>query len=164
LRRRSWLLRLGVAGRIRAGNGSRARDLIRATAIRRLAEVVIDVDGDAGVGSAVRAGEGDEVAAGVCAGAGDLDLGALHVELGAARGEGVVQGKELDAHEVMTRGDALWHVEVVPAVVGNHLVDGPDAVVEAALGNLEPLKVLIGGRGGVVDLGEVDLDRTCKKC
>jgi hypothetical protein len=46
----------------------------------------------------------------------------------------------------------------VPAVVGDHLVDRPHAVVEAALGNLEPRVARGAGRGGVADLGEVDRD------
>ena len=90
-----------------------------------------------------------------------LDLGALHVELGAAGGAGAVQSEQLDAHQVLAGGDARRHVKVVPAVVGDHLVDGPHAVVDAALGDLEPLLAAGRGRSGIADLGEVDRNGAC---
>jgi hypothetical protein len=87
-----------------------------------------------------------------------LDLGALHVELGTAGGAGAVQSEQLNTHQVLAGGDAGRHVKVVPAVVVDHLIDGPHAVVDAALGDLEPLLASGRGRSGVADLGKVDRD------
>lgn len=108
----------------------------------------------------VSTGEADKVGAGVGARPSNLDLGALHVELGGTADAGGVKGEQLDAHEVVAGGDAAGHVEVVPAAVGDHVVDSPDAVVEALLGDLEPLEAGRAGVGSIVDLGEVDLDGT----
>lgn len=70
---------------------------------------------------------------------------------------------QLDTHEVVTRGDARRHVEVLPAVVIDHTVDTPLTIAsgEAVLSDLEPLEATSVGRGGVRDLGEIDHGRPC---
>jgi hypothetical protein len=148
-----------VASTAGAGDRPRPGDLVLAPAVVGVTLGVVDADDDTRVVGRVGAGEADRLGGREVARAGDLDLGALHVELGAAGEAGRVQRQQLDAHQVVAGRDALRHGEVVPAVVADHLVDGPDAARQALLGNLEPPQAVGGGGRGVVDLGEVDLDR-----
>jgi len=60
------------------------------------------------------------------------------IKLSGSSGRGRVEGDDLDSHQVLAGGDALGHVEIVPAAVGDEGVDCPDAVVETGVGDLEP--------------------------
>lgn len=67
---------------------------------------LVDVDEDAGVAGLVRAGELD-AGGGSRAAAGDLDLEAGHVELGATLAARAVQSKGLGADEVVASSQSL---------------------------------------------------------
>lgn len=69
-------------------------------------EVVIDVDGISWIRVFESARDGDCWAESLGAAARDGDLGTGDVELGDAGGPRVVDGEGLDAHEVVSRGDA----------------------------------------------------------
>jgi len=73
---------------------------------------------------------------------------------------GIVEGNNLNTHEIVAWGNARRHCEVVPAAVCDQGVDGPLVAVQAILGHLEPLEAARAGRRGIADLGEVDNDRT----
>lgn len=84
-----------------AGKDARSGGLVRSAA------VAVDVDQDAGVGGAVRAGKGDEVRRRLAAGAArHAKLRARQVELGAAGRRGRVQRHVLDAEQVLPVGEA----------------------------------------------------------
>ena len=76
-----------------------------------------------------------------------------------------MQSKQLNAHQVLASSNAAGHGELLPAEacrvgVLDHVVDTPDTGGgDAVGGDLEPLEAGGGGRGGIVDLGEVDLGR-----
>lgn len=72
---------------------------------------------------------------------------------------GAVEGKQLDAHEVVSRSNALRHGEVVPATIGDHCVYSPGSVVvEAILGDLEPLQIKGGGDARIIHRSEINGD------
>ena len=71
-----------------------------------------------------------------------------------------MESDELDPHEVIAGSHAVGHVEVMPSSVGNHGIDSPSAPIQTTFGNLEPLQTAGSCGGGVVNLGEVDHDRT----
>lgn len=139
-----------------AADGARAGGLVRALVVVGLASAAVNADLDAGVVGLVGARQGDGLAGLEVAAASDLDLGAGAVELGATLAAGAVQSEQLNAEQVLARGDALGHVEVVPAAALDHAVDGPLATagVEVVLGDLEPAQALVRAGGSVVDLGE----------
>lgn len=68
---------------------------------------VVDVDEQTGVGGLVRAGQGDQGARAAVAAAGDGDLAARDVELGATLAASAVQRDVLDAEEVVAVGQGL---------------------------------------------------------
>lgn len=81
---------------------------------------LVGVVGDARVGALVGSGEGDEVAGGGAAAAGDLELVAAGVELGSRVGVGRVQGDDLVADEVVSGLDAGGDGVRDARVAGNH--------------------------------------------
>lgn len=118
---------------------------------------VVQVKHDAGVVGLVRAGEADAGRYAAAGAAGDVDLGALHVQLGAGVAAGAVQRDQLDPQQVLARRDALGDAEVDLALVRDQLVDRPRAggALQAVRVDLEPRQARHGGRRGVVDLGQV---------
>lgn len=126
-----------------------ARDRRRAGSSVRLAVVVrrtsraVDASEDSRLISGVSAGERGSLGGAEGAAAGEVDLGAGLVELGLAGLAGGVQGEDLDAEQVLAVGDAGGDVEVDPAVVGEEVVDAPDAAVgvEGVFPDLEPVVV-----------------------
>lgn len=96
---------------------------------------VVQVDDDAVLGAVVDARDLDGGAWGAGAGAGDGQLGAADVELGAALLLRAVQGDVLAAHQVVARGEVLGQ--------------GEGEVVDAAVDGGGPLQALGGdARGG----------------
>ena len=145
-----------VAG-ARAGTRARAgARLVQSRAGDLVGGVVaaVDVVLDAGVGGGVQGGSQDTLRL-VGTSAGDLDVEALGVVLGAVLGAGAVQGDGLVAEDVVSGGEAGRHGHGPGVVVGDHLVGGP-AVGEASLVNLDPLEGALVGVGAVGSaLGDV---------
>src|SRR5690606_15561139 len=121
-------------------NRLRARNLVGPATVIRLAHGAVNVDLNAGVVGLVGAGEANRLPGSKVAARLDVDLGARDVELRLALVGGRVESEQLDAHEVVTGSDALREVEVDPAVVVDHGVDGPlpGGGVEAVVPDLEP--------------------------
>lgn len=99
--------------------------------------------------------------------AGDLDIGALRVELGAAHVVGRVQGEDLVAQDVVAGANRGGDLDGPGAVCRAQLVVRPDARGAATsaegdaaqLGDLEPLELLLVHRGAVaVARGQVRED------
>lgn len=130
--------------------------------VRSVAALAPDIDQNTRVLGRVRAREVNKVAASAVAGAGDVNLGTLHVELSSAKSARNVQGDQLNAHEVVARGNAGREVKVEPAVVLDHGIDSPDTslVVETTLGDLEPSKAIASRLGSIVNLSKVNNDGT----
>lgn len=120
-----------------------------------LAEVLVQVEQDAGVLSSVEGGE-VTAAGGGRAGASDLEVDALGVGLGAVGLSGGVEGEDLVAENVVTRGETLGDGDRPSEAVGDEVVGGPvagvGAGVQACLGDLGELK------RSLVDGGEVTGD------
>jgi hypothetical protein len=66
----------------------------------------------------------------------DVDLRALHVELGAGVGAGGVEGDEFAAEEVLARSNAGRDGDGLFALVGDEAVDAPGGAVEGVFGDL----------------------------
>lgn len=163
-----WSGRPASRGRSRR-HGRRSRDWLGARVSgggedRRAGDGVaggpaVDVDGDTRVAALVGTWELDGRGGGSACGAGNADLHAAHVELGAGVAACAVQRDELAAEEVVAVGDVGGDLDVPVAGAGVEAVDGPYAAAEALLLDLEPVEGAGGGGGGgVVDLGEVDDD------
>lgn len=78
----------------------------------------------------------------------------------------LVQGNDFSAEQVVPSLERGWDLDRVFALVGDQLVDGPDAVFKAVVGDLGPLPVrggldvhqhrsLVGGVYDVVGMGVV---------
>jgi len=160
----------GLASRLAARAGA-SGDPRRATGVhgRTRGDVSrergVDVDEDPGVAGPVGAGEGDGGRAGAAAAA-DRELEAGHVQLGAARAAGGVEGDRLGAQEVVARGDVGGDLDVELAAAGVEVLDAPEVVVPGTargvlgprgLEHLEPARGAVGRRG-VRDLGHVHHD------
>lgn len=124
----------------------------------------VDVDADAGVSRAVRAGDLDGGRVGIAA-TRDGDLVAADVELGTAGLTRRVEGEGLGAEEIVSRLDVRGDLDVHLAAALVQIASAP--VVVVAHGAARLLGPPVGedlepaGRavrlGGVGDLGEVDL-------
>lgn len=79
----------------------------------------VDIHQDAGVAALVNAGDTIGLGGQGVPAADDLDLGALHVELGAAAAGRPVEGDHLGPEEVFPVWDARGDVDVVEAAVGD---------------------------------------------
>jgi hypothetical protein len=119
------------------------------------AEVLVDVEEDAGVISSVERGSGGSAGGGRAA-ASDLEVDALGVGLGAVGVTSGVEGEDLVAENVVAGGEAGGDLDGPGVAVGDELVGGPGARVgaghEAGLGNLGELE------RGLVDGGKVTRD------
>lgn len=71
-----------------------------------------------------------------------------------------MEGNDLNTHKIVTWGNAAGHGEVVPAIIGNQGVDRPGGSAQAILSDLEPLESGCSSSRRIVDLGEIDDDRT----
>lgn len=145
-----------------ANNGAHAGSLVGLVAVGGVAVCVVDTNQDARVVGSVSSRDLLGFCWGERATASNFDLGTAAVELSLANNTGTVKTEQLNAEKILARSNATGHGEVVPSVSRDYIIDPPDASgsVKVVLGNLEPFGALVGGRGGVVDLGEPVGDRT----
>lgn len=129
----------GGGARVGAGAGrgaaeeSRTGDLVAAV-------VAVDADLDAGLVGRVELVGGD-AGGRLGAGASHLDVDALGVVLGAVLLARRVQGDDLVAENVLAWGNGLGDLDGPGEVVGDELLGGPLAAVEAGLVDLEEAQV-----------------------
>lgn len=129
-----------------------------------VAEVLVEVEQDARIIGAVEGGEVATTGSGG-AGASDLDVDALGVGLGAVGLASRVEGDNLVAEHVVSRGQAGGDIDLPGVAVGDQVVRGPvagvGAGVEAGLGNLDPPeRRLVNGAEVARDRGDVVNDGT----
>jgi hypothetical protein len=131
-------------------------------------DVQVDTWVSGGVGTWERDGAGwREVTA-----ASDADVGAARVELSGTLGVGAVQSEQsvvdeisivdiedwnvtddlLNAQEIITWGDAVWHGEVPPSTVLEEGINSPLATVQSLLSDLEPCVARDRGSSGIANL------------
>jgi hypothetical protein len=96
----------------------------RGSGDRVAGEGLVKVEKDTGVVGTVKGGGGRTAGAGAAT-AGDLNVDALGVELGAVGVVGRVEGDDLVAENVLARGDGAGNLNVPRVAVGNELVGGP---------------------------------------
>ena len=120
-------------------------------------EAGVDVEEDTGVGGLVGTGEGDTSGEGGGAGALNLDVDALHVELGTALAVTLVEGVDLGTEDIVAGGEVGESQVVLTGLAGvgtsEELVNSPLAVAVAILPDLGPRK-------GRASLASVDHDGT----
>lgn len=73
-----------------------------------------------------------------------------------------MKSDKLNAHEIVSRCNALGHVEVLPPCILDHTIDTPltVGVGKTVLSDLEPTKATGASACGIVDLGEPGADRS----
>lgn len=125
----------------------------------------MNVNEDTRVAGRVGAREVDSGGGGVAA-AGDLELVASHVWLGATGAASGVQSDNLRSEEVVAGGDVGGDLDVDTAAALVQVLDAPEVVVATPAGgvllpgvlvDLEPAGRAVRG-GRVADLGQVDHD------
>ena len=107
---------------------------------------LVDVEENPGVVGTVEAGANCAARTSRAA-AGDLQVDALRVELGAVRLVATVQGNDLVAQDVVPGSQVAGDGDLPLVAVADELVRRPDAVGQALLGNLEPLEAALVGAG-----------------
>ena len=133
-----------------AGEWSRARDDVL------LERRVVNVDSDARVVSLISTRERNSLRASTTRATGDLDLSALHVQLGTTRLARGVESNDFRAQEVLAVRNAGGDRDVLVSVCGDEVVNGPGAVVvHTVFPDLEPAVAGAGVVNGIVDLLEV---------
>jgi hypothetical protein len=138
--------RLSSGDRRGSRRGSAVPELRSNAGVR--SEATVDVEENTGVGGLVCAGERNAGGEGQGAGATDLDVDALHVELGAALPVALVKSEDLRAQNVLA-GCEGGHFHGVLALLARvatckELVDGPFAARVCVFGDLGPG---LGGSG-----------------
>lgn len=113
------------------------------------AERGVEVEEDAGVARGVKFSCGNARGERLRAAAADLDVQALRVALGAIRASGAVEGDDLVAEDVVTRGEAGGELHVRGEVLRDHGIRHPASGVAA------------GQVGGLGDLGERETSGGC---
>lgn len=84
------------------------------------------------------------------------NLGTTAVESSLIHSTGAVKTDQLNTEEVLPRGNAARHSEVVPSVAGDNVVDTPDSSssVKVILGKFEPVGAFTRSRGSVIHLSQ----------